>query len=109
LEPLAGWVETGDAVRSGSLASFERLEAEARGGGGCTLDEAMDGWPMEVTTASSMPWKLAEAAECTEPMRWRLATKRFGGDLSRVRVERSSRVRVRGRVVLVPESRAALR
>jgi hypothetical protein len=47
-------------------------------------------------TASSRPWKLADPVECTEPMRCRLVRKRFGGDLSLV--DRSSRVRVRGRV-----------
>jgi hypothetical protein len=45
-----------------------RFELEVRGGG-CDGGDAMEGWPIEVTTASSMPWKLADAAECTEPIR----------------------------------------
>jgi hypothetical protein len=60
---------SGDDVRSGSLAGRERFELDVRGGGGWEMGEAMEGWPIEVTTASSRPWKLAEAAECTEPMR----------------------------------------
>lgn len=72
----------------------ERFELDVRGGG-CEA-EAIEGWPIEVTTASSIPWKLAVAVECTEPMRCRLDTKRFGGDRSRV--DLSSSVLVRGRV-----------
>jgi hypothetical protein len=93
---------TGEAVRSGCLMSREWFELDGLDGG-CARGDAIDGCPMEVTTASSRAWKLAEAAECTEPMRCRLVTKRFDGDRSRV--ERSSSVRVLGRV---PASRAAL-
>lgn len=86
---------TGEAVRGGCLIRRWRFELDVRGGG-CEAGEAMEGWPIEVTTASSIPWKLAVAVECTEPMRCRLVTKRFGGDRSLV--ERSSSVLVLGRV-----------
>lgn len=87
-------IETGEDVRGASLMMRGRLTLEVRGGG-CETEDETDTWPMELTT-SSRPWKLTLAAEWTEPMRWRFATKRSGGDLSRV--DRSSSVRVRGRM-----------